>query len=159
MAAPGVGHLPEQLLQLVGLRRGALGVQHPVADHVLDRADQAHPCSGLLLQDALDEVGGGGLAAGACHADHGQLVGGVVEAVRADDRQGPAAVRHLDIGRAVLRRGLAHHAGRALLPRHGDILMSVRFRTGDGDEQVACLHRTGVVPHLADVRVQVGTAG
>ena len=156
MGAARVGHLPQQLLQLEGLRRGALGVQHPVADHILYRADQAHLGPGLLFQNALDEVGAGGLAAGTGDADHGHLPCGVIKAIAAHHCQRPAAVRHPDEGRAVLRRALAQHAGSALLPRHGNIFMSVRLRAGDGDEQIARFHQPRVVPYLPDVAIQLG---
>ena len=140
MGAPGVGHLPQQLLQLEGLRRGALRGEHLAADHVLDGADQPHLRPGLLLQNTLDEIGGGGLAAGAGHAHHGQLLGGMVKAVGSHHRQRPPGVRHPDEGRAVLRHLFAQDAHRALFPRHGDIFVTVCRHTGDGDEQIAALH-------------------
>ena len=39
MGAARVGHLPQQPLQLKGLRRRALGVDYLGSDHVLNRAD------------------------------------------------------------------------------------------------------------------------
>ena len=159
MGAARVGHLPQQPLQLEGLRRGALRVERPVADHILDGADQPHLGPGLLLQNALDEVGAGGLAAGAGDADHGQLPGGMVKAVAAHHRQRPAGVGHLHEGDVPLRYLFAQHAGGALLPRHGDKSVAVRRRAGYGDEQVARLHQPGVVLHLVYVCIQVGAGG
>ena len=156
MGAARVGHLPQQLLQLEGLRCGALGVEHLAADHVLNGADKAHLGSGLLLQNTLDEVGGGGLAAGAGNADHGQLPGGVVEPVAGDDRQRPAGILHDYIGNSGIRCMLADNAGRAPFPRHGDIFMAVRLRAGDGHEQAALPGLAGVVADIGDVGVQVG---
>ena len=39
--AAGAPHLREELLQLERLRSRALGVQDLIADHILDRADEA----------------------------------------------------------------------------------------------------------------------
>ena len=156
VGAAGVGHPAQQLLQLEGLRRGALRVEHLAADHVLDGADETHLGAGLLLQNALDEIGGGGLAAGAGNADHSHLPGGVVKPVAGDDRQRPAGVLHQHIGDAAVRRLLADHAGGALFLHHGDILVAVGGRAGDGDEQAALHSLPGVVADIGDVGVQVG---
>ena len=159
MGAARVGHLAEQPVQLEGFRRGALGVQHLIADHVLDGAHQPHLGPGLLLQNALDEVGGGGLAAGAGDAHHGHFPGGMIEPVAAHQGQRPAGTGHLYIGDISLRHTLAYHAGRALFRRHGDKPVAVHRLAADGHEHVARSGRTRVIADAGDLRFHIGSGG
>ena len=156
VGAAGVGHLAEQPLQLEGLRRGALRGERLPADHVLDGADEAHLGAGLLLENALDEVGGGGLAAGAGNADHGHLPGGVIEPAAGDDRQRAAGILHNHIGNLTFRCTLAYNAHGPLVPGHGDKSVTVRLRASDGHEQAAGLGLAGVVADVGDIGVQIG---
>ena len=70
MGAARVQHLPEELLELVTLRRGALRVDEFRADHVAVGAHQAHLYARAGLQQMLHQIGGGGLAVGAGDGDH-----------------------------------------------------------------------------------------
>ena len=98
MGAARIPHPGKELLDLKGLRRGPLRGEHLAADHVLVGADQAHLGPRRLLQNRLEQVGGGGLAVGAGDGHHGHIVRRMAEVVGAHHRQGPAGVRHLDIG-------------------------------------------------------------
>ena len=155
----GVGHPAEQLLQLEGLRRGALRVEDFAADHVLNGADQAHLGTGLLLQNALDEVGGGGLAAGAGDADHGHLAGGVIEPVAGDHRQSAAGVLHNYVGNVAVGCMLADNTGRAFFAGHGDEAVAIGLGAGDSHEQPALRRLAGVVADVGDVGVHIGGGG
>ena len=156
MGAARVGHLAEQLLQLEGFGGGALGVQHLVADHVLDGAHQTHLGPGLLLQDALDEIGGGGLAAGAGNADHGHLAGGMVEPVGGHQRQRLAGAFHLHIGDIPLRHTLTHHTHGTLFRRYGDEPVAVHRLAADGHEHVARRGGAGVIADAGDLLRHIG---
>ena len=159
VGAAGIGHLAEQAVQLEGLRRGALGMQHLIADHVLDGAHQPHLGPGLLLQNALDEIGGGGLAAGAGDTDHGHLFGGMVEPVARHQGQRLAGACHLHVGDIPLRYMLAHHAGRALFRRHGDEAVAVHRLAADGDEHIAGRGGAGIVADAGDLLLPIGGGG
>ena len=156
--AARVRHAAQQPLQLEGFRRRALGVDHLAADHVLDGADQADLRPGLLLEDALDEVGRGRLAARAGHADHRQLARGVAVPVRADHGQRAARGRDHGVGQAALDLMLADSADRALLLRHGDISVPVGLHTGDRHKEVAGLCRARVIADAGDLLFRVGIA-
>ena len=84
MRTAGIDHPAQELLQLICVRRGVLGVQHLVTDDVRVRSDQADLRVQALLEHVLDERGDGGLAVGAGHADHGQLTRRVAEEFAAD---------------------------------------------------------------------------
>ena len=51
--AAGVAHVGKELLQLEGFGRRALGVQNFIADHVLDRADEADLCAARFFKHVL----------------------------------------------------------------------------------------------------------
>ena len=74
----GVGQLAQDPLQVIAFRGGV--VQVIVMVGIVDTvcADHAHPVA-AGLQHRLDHVGGGGLALGAGHADHGHLAGRMPE--------------------------------------------------------------------------------
>ena len=133
-------------------------MDHLAADHVLDGADQADLRPGLLLEDALDEVGRGRLAARAGHADHRQLARGVAVPVRADHGQRAARGRDHGVGQAALDLMLADSADRALLLRHGDISVPVGLHTGDRHKEVAGLCRARVIADAGDLLFRVGIA-
>ena len=154
MGAACVRHLTEQAVQFEGLGGSALGGNDFLANHVLNGAHETHLCARLLLENALDEVGGGGLAAGTRHADHGHFAGGMVEPVCAHECQRLAAVFHHHAGDA-LHRALHHGAYRALFCRHGDKFVSIHRLTGDGNEDVALRCSAGIVTHAGNVHIHI----
>ena len=159
VGAARVRHLPEQALQFKGLRRGALGGDHLVADHVLNGADKTHLGPGLLLQNALDEIGGRGLAVGAGDAHHGHLPGRVVKPIGADDAQRPPGVFHHHAGDFPLHLALADGAHRALFRRHGHELVAVHGEAGHRHEQISRLGKAAVVADAGDFRLHVRGGG
>ena len=154
VGAARVRHLTEQAVQLEGFGGSALGRDDFLADHVLNGAYETHLCPRLLLENALDEVGGGGLAAGARHADHGHFAGGMVEPVAAHECQRLAAVFHHHVGDA-LHRALHHGAHGAFFRRHGDKFMSIHRLTGDGNEDVTLRRGAGIVTHAGNVHIHI----
>ena len=71
MGAARLLHLIKQLLQLEGLRGGALGFDDLVADHILNGTDEAHLGAQGLLQHGFQQIGTGSLAIGAGDAHKG----------------------------------------------------------------------------------------
>ena len=155
--AAGIQKLPEGLLQLVAFRGGVGGVL--VAAHIVDAvgADHAH-LAACGFQHALDHVGGGGLALGAGHADHGHLAGRVAEEVRAHQSHGIAAAFHLDHGHA--RQGgkvdvvLDDQCADTLCRAVGGKLMAVTLGAHDAHEQKARCRLAAVVDDIRDLGVQ-----
>ena len=156
--AAGVDHPAQELLQLIGVGRGVLGVQHLVADDVRVRADETDLRVQTLLEHMLDERGDGGLAVRAGHTDHGQLTRRVIEKFAADARERKAAVGHEDIRYLDLWLSLAEHDGRAALCGRADEPVSVGLIPADGGEQVAGLRGARVKADIPDVQFRIGGA-
>ena len=155
VGAAALPHLGKQPLELKGLRRGALRGDDLVADHILVRADEAHLGPGLLLQNGLEEIGGGGLAVGAGDAHHGHGVRRMAEEVGAHHRQGPAGIRHLDEGNALLRCLFAQHRRRAGGHGLADEGVAVNGEARHGHEQVAGPGGPGIIADIGDVHLQI----
>src|SRR6202011_5913481 len=77
-----VSHVREEALEVVSLGRGVLDRDGDTVDSGADGPDEADALP-RRRRDALEEVGGGGLAVGAGHAEAAQGAGGgAVEAGR-----------------------------------------------------------------------------
>ena len=155
VGAAGIPHAGKQALELEGLRRGALGGHHLAADHVLVGADEAHLGACRLLQNGLEQIGGGGLAVGAGDTHHGHGVGGVAIEVGAQHGQGPAAVFRAHPGNALFRSALTQHRRRAGRDGLGDEVVSVHGKAGHGHEQVSGLGGAGVIADAGNFHIQV----
>ena len=93
-AVAGVGHPPQDRLQVDALRRRAGDRLDNAADARLDRAQQPGPQPGRR-QDRVQQVGGRRLAVGAGDADHLQLVAGTaVEGVGRGRHRLPRRLDH-----------------------------------------------------------------
>jgi hypothetical protein len=156
--AAGIGHPAQELLQLIGVGCGVLGVQHLIADDVRIRADEADLRVQALLEHVLDKRGDGGLAVRAGHADHGQLARRVIEKFATDARERKAAVSHEDIRDIDLRPLLAEHDGGAALDGSADESMPVGLIPADGGKQVAGLRGARVKADIPDVQLRIGGA-
>ena len=157
---PGVGQLAQDTLQVVAFGGGV--VQVVVMVGVVDAvgANHAHPVPGGF-QHCLDHVGGGSLALGAGHADHGHLPGGVAEIGRRQHGHGVTGVvgfqdghlghggDHLG-GQIVLddqrRRALGHHVGRKL--------MAVALGAHNADKKAAGGHFARVIVNVGYLGIQ-----
>ena len=155
VGASRVRHGPEEGLELEGFRRGALGVEDFVPDHILVGPDKAHLGPQAFFQNILQQVRCRRLPVGAGDAHHGHGGGGVAEPVPAQPGQGGAAVGYQHAGSVSLRLCLAEDAGRALFPRHGDEPVSVGLIAGDRHEQVPRLCLPGVVADAGDLQLRV----
>ena len=160
MGAACVPHLGKEPLHLKGLRRGPLRGQDLAADHVLVGADEAYLGPGRLLQDRLEQVRGGGLAVGAGNGHHGHSVRRMAEVVGPHLCQGPAGIRHLDIGHLrPLRHILAQHRRRAGGRRLADKRMAVHGKALHGNKQIAGFGSPGIIADAADFQVRVRRGG
>ena len=156
MRAACISHAGKQRVQLVGFRRGTLGFDHLVTDKVLVGADQADLVA-CILEHMLDQVGRGGLAVGAGHAEHDHALRRMAEAVCRNLSERDTGILHNDCGHA-FRRFLTDNGYRTLFHRLGDVLMAVGRVAADGYKQVARLYRAGVVAHFLDVDILCGSA-
>ena len=159
VGAAALPHLGKQPLELKGLRCGPLRGDDPVADHVLVGADEAHLGAGLLLQDGLEKIGGGGLAVGAGDAHHGHGVRRMAEEVGAHHRQGPAGVRHPDERHIPLRLLFAQHRRRAGGHGLADEGVAVNGKARHGHKQVSRLDSPGIIADMGDIHIQVRRGG
>ena len=149
-------HPGEELLDLIGLRRGPFRRQHQIADHVVVGPEQAHLGPGLLLQDRLDQIGGGGFPVGAGDPHDLHLLRGPVKPVGGDQRKSLSGVRRLHVRDLSLRRVLAQDTGGAFFHGHGDVLMSVADVTHHGYKQAARRDFSGVKAYARDFRIPIG---
>ena len=155
MGAAARAHLGQQSLQFKGFRGGALRGEDLLADHVLVGADESHLGPQGLLQDGLEQVGGGGLAVGAGDGHHGHRVRGVAVEIGAHHRQGAAGIRHPNIGNVLPRGFFAQHRRRAGLHGLADEIMAVHSKAVHCHKQIAGPGLTGVIAHMGNVRLQV----
>ena len=146
----GVG---EVALELQGLGGGEVGLKalHPVVG-VDGGDDPALPpplLGGVLVQDILEVVGGGGLTLGAGDADDLQLPRGVVVEEVGQGGDGPAHVGDQDAGQVHLGiGGLAHVGGGPQVP---GALEKFRPEVGPlAEKEGAGHHVPGVVGHQGD---------
>ena len=107
MGAALFEHLGEQGLQLIAFGRRALGLDHLVADHILNGSDQTNLCAEHTLEHLLEQVGGRRLAVGPGDADDGHVLRRVAEAVRTDHGESLARVLHREV--------VKHHAVHATM--------------------------------------------
>ena len=145
MAAARVRHLPEQLLQLIALRRCALRGQRAVSDPVAVGADQPHLGAAHGFQYMLEQQCRGGFAVGTRKADDRHLLRGTMIIVFRCDCKGTARIPHQDIGNLRLRRSLTENRRRAFFRRHRDETVPVDGKTAHGDEQLPRPRRPGIV--------------
>ena len=154
MGAAGVGHPPQQALDLIALRRGAAGGEGEPPDPVLDGADEARLGVQHPLQHLLKQAGGGGLAVGAGNPDEGQPLPRASEPVGGDQGQGPAGVWGLEPV-LPLRGRLPQDGGRPLLQGLPNVVRPVLPGPGQGHEQGARLQGPGVVGYGSNFHVLV----
>ena len=158
VCAARVHHLGEELLQLKGLRCGALGVNDGTADHVLNRPDQAHLRAKRLFQHCFEKVRDCCLAVRSGHAEHRHFIRRVAEPVCAKLGQRFSAIGDLHILRLLLWLALADDHARAALKRLGDEPVAVGGKAGDGDKGLAGLCLPRVVAHARHLQLRVVAA-
>ena len=158
--AARVGQLAQNALQVVAFGGGV--VQVIVVVGIVDAvcADHAHLVA-AGLQHRLDHVGGGGLALGAGHADHGHLPGGVTEVGGGQHGHGVAGVAGLEDGH--LGHGRHDVGGQIVLDDQrpcalGDYirrkLVAVPLGAHNTDKQTARGHLAGVIVDVGDLGIQ-----
>ena len=142
---PGIGHGPQQLLQFIALRGGAVGGQLLLPHQVPVGPHQPYWDAEGLLQHLFDKAGGGGLAVGPGDGDEGHLRPRVVKPVGRGQRQGQPGVWGGQPRAGALWRLLAQH--RRGPPLHGLVNKPAAIRLGarQGDEQRPRLQRPAVI--------------
>ena len=155
MGTAPIPHLGQKPLQFKRFRSSPLRGKGLLPDHVLVGTDQAHLGPQSLLQDGLEQIGGGGLAVGSGDGHHGHGIGGMAIKVSAHHRQGMAGIRHPDIGNLPLWRFFAQHRCRAGLHSLADECMAVHGEAGHGYEQVAGPGLAGVIAHTGNLHFQI----
>ena len=158
VCAARVHHLGEKLLQLKGLRRGALGVDDGISDHVLNRADEAHLRAERLFQHCFEKVRDRRLPVRSGHAEHRHFIRRMAEPVCAKPGKCLSAIGNLYILCLLLRLALADDHTRAALKRLGDEPVAVGGKTGDGDKGLAGLCLPRVVAHARHLQLRVVAA-
>ena len=136
IAASGISHLPQQAVDVAGLRGGALRLQLRLVDQVPDGAYQAHPHPQRLSEDVAHQTGGGGFAVGAGDAHHRQLPVRMAVEACADLRQRTAGVLH-DGPWQLLHRLPAQDAHGPSCLGLGDVAAAILPEAGNGYEHVA----------------------
>ena len=158
VGAAGVGHAPEQPLELERLRRCARGGELLVSDEVVDGADEADPGAEGALEHGLDEMGGGGFAVGARDTDDRETVRRAAIPDGGERGERRAAVGHEDIGDLLGRHVLADHGRGAAASGFADEIMAVGDVARDRHEQGAWHHLAGGVGESGDFRFRFGGA-
>ena len=151
MGTARIAHLCEQLVQFKRFRRGALGRQNLIANHVLVGADKAD-CVTLCLKNGLEQIRRCGLAVGAGDADHGHAVRRMVKIVGCHLCQRAAGRIYADIRHrnAALRHMFEHNCACAQLNRLADVLVTIGLIAGDCHKDVTVLYLTGIIFQLAN---------
>ena len=101
-----VHHLREVALHVVGIGRGGVqaGVQHALADHGVDGADQAG-LDARRRENGVNEIARRRFAVGARDADHDQLARGEAVPRGVEPGEGFAAITHFEVGNITAERG------------------------------------------------------
>ena len=129
-----VDHRTQVALQIDGVGRGVVGGDALLADHVAGGTDQAH-LHARRLQDGLDHVGGGGLALGAGHADKAHLVRRMAVERRRHAGHRSTDAGHLHLGDVHVHKVIHHQRHAAVGDRLWRVVVGVKARTGDAEEQ------------------------
>ena len=155
MGTAGIAHLREKLLQLKALRGGALGMEHLLPDHILDRSDEAYLGPNGLLQHAFQKIGGSGLAVGSGDADDLHGIRRVAKPVGSKLRQRQTGRIHLHIAAGDLRCALTKHHSRTLLQCCRDEPVPIHSKAGNGHKQLPRTALAGIIAHTCDLSIQV----
>ena len=151
MRTARIAHLCEQFVQFKRFRRGALGRQNLIANHVLVGADEAD-CVTLRLKNGLEQIRRCGLAVGAGDADHDHAVSRMIKVVGCHLCQRTARRIYADIRHrnAALRHMFEHNHTRAQLDRLADVLVTIGFIAGDCHKDISVLYLTGIIFQLTN---------
>ena len=150
-----IAHIGKELLQLKGLRRGALGVQDLIADHILDRADEADLCAERFFKHVLQQIRAGRFAVRAGDSDDAHSVRRMAEPVCAERGKRRAGIGNQYIRNVCFRLFFADDADRAVFHGLGNIFVAVGLEAGDRDKQIAGRDLPGIVLDAGDVQIFV----
>ncbi len=147
-----VGHLPQDRLQIEGLRRGYRIVECLVGIAIVDGSNHAGPVPGFF-QDLFQQVGNGGFSIGTrdSHQDH--FSGRMAEKTAGQGGQGRSRVGDPDHG-GIDRHGLAANHGRGpFFHGFGNKAVTVGGKAFDGHKNSARGHFARVITDGCHVRI------
>ena len=150
--AARIAHIGEELLQLKGLRRGALGVQDLIADHILDRADEADLCAERFFKHVLQQIRTGRFAVRAGDSDDAHSVRRMAEPVCAERGKRRAGIGNQYIRNVCFRLFFADDADRAVFHGLGNIFVAVGLEAGDRDKQCSGRYLPGVILNAGNIQ-------
>ena len=155
--APLVCHPAEGFLHFIRLRRCVLRLNHLIANHRTDGADQA----GLdprILQNGTDHIRGGGLSFRSRKAHNTQILRGMPKIRRREHGKRIAGILHqYDGGPRYLHLVLRYHRHGSCLYRLLCIAMAVCVRPTQADKRTSRLCLARIINEIGDF--QLRTAG
>ena len=150
--AARIAHIGKELLQLEGFRRGALSVQDLIADHVLDRADEADLCAERFFKHVLQQIRAGRFAVRAGDSDDAHSVRRMAEPVCAERGKRRAGIGNQYIRNVCFRLFFADDADRAVFHGLGNIFVAVGLEAGDRDKQCSGRYLPGVILNAGNIQ-------
>ncbi len=158
-------HDREERLQVGRLRRCERGLDVDPADTRANRADDPRG-DGLVLQSALGQPGGGGLALGSRHSHHAQRLGRlVVHPCAQPSENGPRIFDDDRWFRKARRtesfrpRRVREDRDRPSRDRRGGKVSTMGTRAGQGDIEVTDSHALGTQGHSGGSETEVTREG
>ena len=155
MGAAGVRHGPQQLLQLIAVRRGAVGRQFLLPHQIPVGADKPHLGVQGSGQQFPNQVGGRGLSVGPGNGNQRHLLSGAAEPVGADPGHGPTGFPGNQPRAVPLRRQPAEHRRCPPLQSLGNISSAIGQLPGQSRKQRPGFHRSAVTGYGIYFHIQV----
>ena len=152
IAAACVDHFPEQTLQIPGFRRGVHRVVLALPGDVPVGSDESHRRTGAGLQDAADQMGGGGLPVGSGHPHDLQLFRRPIQQICRKEPESFSAVFHPDEGAFRFRDLLAYHRRAPPLQGGRNVFMSVCLISPHRNEKGAGADFSAVITDVCDLQ-------
>ena len=150
--AARIAHIGKELLQLEGLRRGALGVQDLIADHILDSADEADLCAERFFKHVLQQIRAGRFAVRTGDSDDAHSVRRMAEPVCAERGKRRAGIGNQYIRNVCFRLFFADDADRAVFHGLRNIFVAVGLEAGDRDKQCSGRYLPGVILNAGNIQ-------
>ena len=144
MAAPRRSHSGQQLLKLIGIRRGALGGNRLGPHQIPVGADEAHLGPADPFQHLLEQVCGGGLSVGPGDPHQGHPVAGAAKPVGGHLSKGPPGLRRDQPRAGAVRRRSAQNGRCAPVQGLRNEPAAVFLGPRKGRKEAAGDHRSAV---------------
>ena len=129
-----IGHVAQKALQLVRLGRSHAAMDKGAANHIARGTNQTAFVAGLL-QNGLDQIAGGRFALGAGDAHHFHLPCRMAVQLGAHGAESKAGIGNQQLGHVQGQKALHHQRRRAILHSLGSVIVRVKARAGNAEEQ------------------------